>query len=586
GQVGDRVRPADSDLPFSLGDGVRLILPPDEVMELYLLKWEIVVRGPSLSPNVEPYWQYLVETFEDMVPFLIILTVFTGVLLITIIYNLIVAVSLRSASYLYYGLYLVSILLINYFVIADNVIPSLSPFANDMREGIKSLGLNSAVLFYLLFGRHFVNSSELTPKWDPWLKALIGIRIALVVANVIILIVSPDALANSFYLNVWLLAEVVFILLYLVKLIRLKSTVLWFFIIGSILVFFLGFAPVILGMFANGNDGALLLLALLLEILVFSLGLGYKVRQQQRDKLAAEQSLNQELQKVNTAFGRFVPHAFIESLGHQSVLDVKLGDQVEKEVTVLFSDIRGYTTLAEGMTPQQNFDFLNAYLGRMGPIIQAHHGFVNQYYGDGIMALFLKHPNDAIRAAEDMQRELAQYNESRAQRGRVPLRIGIGIHTGPLMMGIIGDTLRLEAGVVSDTVNTAARMEGLTKYFGVNVLLSEPTWGTLSAQQRTDLRCLGQVMVKGRKQATEIYQSFSGEAPAIRAVLSQQTSSFEQALQAYLNRDFTQALAQFEAIQLVMPEDLPTQYYLRLTRQHLMEGVPDDWDGVERMLVK
>ena len=139
-----------------------------------------------------------------------------------------------------------------------------------------------------------------------------------------------------------------------------------------------------------------LLPALTLEILVFSLGLGYKIRRQQRDKPVAERSLNQELTKINTAFGRFVPHEFIQSLGHESVIQVKLGDQVEKTVTVLFSDIRDYTSLAEDMSPAENFRFLNGYLGRMGPIIQQHGGFVNQYYGDGIMALFLNEAEDAL----------------------------------------------------------------------------------------------------------------------------------------------------------------------------------------------
>ena len=109
---------------------------------------------------------------------------------------------------------------------------------------------------------------------------------------------------------------------------------------------------------------------MLLEILVFSLGIGYKMRRQQREKLEAERDLNRELSKINTAFGRFVPHEFISSLGYDSVVDVKLGDQVKKEVTVLFSDIRGYTTLSEQMTPAENFRFLNAYLGQLGPVIQ------------------------------------------------------------------------------------------------------------------------------------------------------------------------------------------------------------------------
>jgi len=587
-QAGNYVPGNANSLPMGWEFGVPIKLEPNEVKQLYILKWERTGKGPDFDPTVSEYWEAIANAYKQNTPFLATLSIFLGVLLITIIYNLTVAASLKSASYLFYGLYLISLFLLTYFVIVDNIVPALTSLDNNGREFMKGVGLNMAALFYLLFGRYFVNSDVLTPKWDRFLKILIGIRILLVVVNIIQGIGFPEQAMVGFALNGWVLVEVIFILFYLIKLIRLNITVLWFFIIGSVLVFFVGFGPVVVNIFfkSNGNDGPLLLTAFSLEILVFSLGLGYKVRQQQRDKLGAEQALNHELQKVNSAFGRFVPHAFIESLGHQSVLDVKLGDQIEKEVTVLFSDIRGYTTLAEGMTPQENFDFLNAYLGRMGPIIQAHNGFVNQYYGDGIMALFMNHPSDALAAAVGMQEELDRYNLVREEQGRVPLRIGIGMHTGPLMMGIIGDTLRLEAGVVSDTVNTAARMEGLTKHFGINVLLSEPTFQELNDEQKRSLRKLGKVLVKGRKQPTEVYQALGGEVATQKKSPAQPYVQFEDALQAYLAKDFAQAIRLWEKVAEILPHDHPTQYYLRLSREYLVEGVPDDWDGIERMMVK
>ena len=169
---------------------------------------------------------------------------------------------------------------------------------------------------------------------------------------------------------------------------------------------------------------------------------------------------------------------FLKTLGRESILDVSLGDQVEKNVTVFFSDIRDYTSLSEQLTPQQNFLFLNNYLGRVGPIIKTNRGFVNQYYGDGIMALFMdansgiNSPKDSVLAALEMHRELYQYNQERIEKNRIPINIGIGIHTGPLMLGVIGDEKRMDVGVVSDAVNTAARMEGLTKHYGSTTIVS------------------------------------------------------------------------------------------------------------------
>jgi class 3 adenylate cyclase len=388
--------------------------------------------------------------------------------------------------------------------------------------------------------------------------------------------------------GIWFLVEMVSVLVFLVRVARLRTPVAWFFVMGSILVFGGGFGSLVVSsIFGIMDNNALgLLISLTLEIVVFSLGLGYKMRQQQKDKIAAEQALNQELQKINTAFGRFVPHAFLESLGHKSVLDVKLGDQVEKDVTVLFSDIRGYTTLAEGMTPQENFNFLNAYLGRMGPIIQANHGFVNQYYGDGIMALFMGEPADALRASIEMQQALAQYNALREQKGRLPIQIGIGLHTGPLMMGIIGDTLRLEAGVVSDTVNTAARMEGLTKHFGVRLLLSETTESRLGDTQTFGLRLLGKVQVKGRQQPLRVYQAYDGETEAFRNLQTNISALFEAALHAYFEGNFAEAVALWEQVAQQAPDDLSTQHYLTQSRAYLQSGKPESWEGVEVMQKK
>ena len=122
-------------------------------------------------------------------------------------------------------------------------------------------------------------------------------------------------------------------------------------------------------------------------------------------------------------------------------LEVKLGDQIQDEVTVLFSDIRAYTTLSESMTPRQNFNFLNSYLSRVGPKIKENNGFVNQFLGDGIMALFQHHSSDAVKASVQMQKKVAEYNIERQSKGRKPIRVGIGLHTGPLMMGIIGDIM-------------------------------------------------------------------------------------------------------------------------------------------------
>src|SRR5262249_35052638 len=143
--------------------------------------------------------------------------------------------------------------------------------------------------------------------------------------------------------------------------------------------------------------------------------------------------------------------------------DVQLGDSVQKEVSALFADIRGFTTLSESFTPEQTASFLNIYVDYMVPAIQKSHGFVNQFLGDGILALFPEKPSDAVDAALEMLQLLPRFNEKITEKGFAPVSVGIGINTGEAMLLALGVKERLEASVVSDAINTASRVEGLNK---------------------------------------------------------------------------------------------------------------------------
>lgn len=289
---------------------------------------------------------------------------------------------------------------------------------------------------------------------------------------------------------------------------------------------------------------------------------------------------------INSAYGRFVPHEFLRNLGHESIIDVQLGDQVAKEVTVLFSDIRSYTTLAEMMTPSDNFRFLNSYLGRIGPIIKENRGFVNQYYGDGIMALFLEQSEDSLMASINMQKHITGYNAERVMTQRNPIKVGMGMHTGPLIMGILGDERRMEAGVVSDTVNMASRMEGLTKFYGASLIVSETSMQKLSNPEQYNYRFLGRVQVKGRKTPIGVYDFFDADQESVIAKKFEVKSLFEEGLAAYYDRKFPDAAKAFQAIINTFPEDIAAQHYLLRSTELAASGVPKNWTGVELMGTK
>ena len=145
-----------------------------------------------------------------------------------------------------------------------------------------------------------------------------------------------------------------------------------------------------------------------------------------KDEFIARIRTHLDLYSINAATSKFVPSEFLRSLGYDAITDVRLGDYRERNVTVFFSDIRAYTTMSESMTPEQNFKFVGAYVNRMGPIIKRFDGFVLQYLGDGIMALFMESADKAINAAIVMQRAIRLYNRSRTSRNRLPISVWDG----------------------------------------------------------------------------------------------------------------------------------------------------------------
>ncbi|HOI33270.1 MAG: adenylate/guanylate cyclase domain-containing protein [Bacteroidales bacterium] len=212
-----------------------------------------------------------------------------------------------------------------------------------------------------------------------------------------------------------------------------------------------------------------------------------------------------QLRQTTTANQRFVPVQFLHLLGKQSITEVEVGDQIQKTMTVLFVDIKSFTSLSEQLSPKENFDFLNAYLQHMEPIIHKHHGFIDKFIGDSIMALFEECPEHAIDAAREMQNCLKTFNLQLIDQGKQPIETGTGIHTGSLMLGMVGGEGRMEGTVVSDAVNLASRLEGLTRIFGEKIIISETTYNYLENKSKYQITYLDEVTVKGRLKTVKIY---------------------------------------------------------------------------------
>jgi adenylate cyclase len=182
---------------------------------------------------------------------------------------------------------------------------------------------------------------------------------------------------------------------------------------------------------------------------------------------------------------------------------------VEREVTVMFSDIRGFTAMSEGLSPTDVLAMLDDYFGRMGQIVKGHDGVVGKFMGDGLLAFWGvpdrvdDHAVRAVRAARDMRRAVRELNQWREQTQLPPIRIGIGIHTGTVAAGMLGGALQSEYTVIGDAVNVASRVEGLTKDHDVDVLVSETTWAHLPEPRRGTK--LATAEIRGRKEPVVLY---------------------------------------------------------------------------------
>lgn len=212
-----------------------------------------------------------------------------------------------------------------------------------------------------------------------------------------------------------------------------------------------------------------------------------------------------ELKSITEANQRFVPIEFLQMLEKSSITEVRLGDQIQKRMTVLFADIKSFTALSEKLTPKENFDFLNNYLGFMEPIIRAHGGFIDKFIGDSIMALFGNKVENAVDAALEMRKQLAIFNLELQQNGQLPIETGVGIHTGNLMLGVVGGAGRMETTVISDAVNLASRLEGLTRDYQVGIILSDDSLREIENKDRYCSQYLGEVTVKGRVKPVKIF---------------------------------------------------------------------------------
>ena len=281
---------------------------------------------------------------------------------------------------------------------------------------------------------------------------------------------------------------------------------------------------------------------------------------------------------------RFVPHEFLDSLGRSDIAEVALGQHVEKSMSVLFSDLRRFTTLVERLGAKAIVEILNAYFAAMEPPIVSHGGFIDSFNGDEIMALFDGPADAAVDAAVAMQRALYAFNAHGVGSDRPALSMGVGINSGEVLLGTVGGRDRIKCGVVGESVNLASRLERLTRRYGAAVIVGEATWDALEDPTAFTARRLDRVAVKGTHKPVTLYEILDAERDEVREAKLRTRAIWERALDAYLERDFELTMELCGECLAMSPRDrLPMMLANRCDRYrtHPPEG---DWTGVERLL--
>ncbi len=289
----------------------------------------------------------------------------------------------------------------------------------------------------------------------------------------------------------------------------------------------------------------------------------------------------EKIEKKNIAFKRFVPNEFLSFLDKREIEDIQLGEATEAELSVLFSDIRSFTDMSETMTPEENFKFLNNYLRFIGPVIGRSNGFIDKYIGDAIMALFGGNQStgaqDAVTAAVNLQKTVITYNSYRKKSGYVPIRIGVGINTGKMILGTIGFETRIDSTVIGDTVNLASRLEGLTKKYGVSTTISAFTRNALDHPDAFLLREIDTVQVKGKQEAVTVYEVFDSDEDRLRDAKRETLARYREGIALFKQGKWRDCLPLFKELNQTLPEDKVIGIYEERSRQFLEN--PPDCDG-------
>lgn len=317
---------------------------------------------------------------------------------------------------------------------------------------------------------------------------------------------------------------------------------------------------------ANYLSGAFLVSR---AILVFMIMMSYIIAIRLANIYGTIRKLSIETFQLNQHLKKFVPEEILTLIGNKELVDISEGQFVYKNMTVVFTNIKDFQTFSETNSPEETFNLLNRCFSLMTPVIKKHNGFIDKFIDDCIMALFPGEPADAVNAALDMHKVLHKYN----QENDTPIIIRNGIHTGDLMMGTIGEKERIEATVVSKTVNTASRIESFTQKVDSSILISEDTLKRIKNLNAYAYSFMGKIRLRGKQNKLGIYEFFTEDTLMHDPERVAAGKAFEKAA-AELSEGFLEKAEKLlKQISRIYPYHSPTRFYLKQIKNQKKECV-------------
>ncbi|MDC7239956.1 MAG: adenylate/guanylate cyclase domain-containing protein [Spirochaetales bacterium] len=274
------------------------------------------------------------------------------------------------------------------------------------------------------------------------------------------------------------------------------------------------------------------------------------------------EDLTVNLKDFNRSISRFLPFKFMEYLNKDSVVEVEDDDPTLKKVTILYADIRSLTTLSEALSPEESLDAIKSFLSGVLPLIREADGFADKYIGDGIMALFPESPDKALKTAVKLQEAVKIFNRNRRKEGTPRLSMGVGLHSGGLMVGSIGSPDQAETGIISDSVKLAHTMEEMTSRYGASIIVSSDLFVSLEKPEAFESRNLGTTIVKGKRDPIGIIEIFDSLSDDELKLKKDTKPLFEEGLMNYEIMRFEEAAVLFHRVLKANPDDGAAAYYL------------------------